>query len=122
VSRVGGGLLYAIGALICHQRPERSFYVAGAQLPVCARCAGLYVGAALGVLAWSLLAGRRTREWPRTRALAVLGIAALPTVVTVGTALTGIGDPPNAWRFGFAVPLGLAGGVIVGAVVSKHLK
>ena len=42
---------YLIGGLVCHQRPERSFHPEGVQMPVCARCAGLYLGAGLGVLA-----------------------------------------------------------------------
>ena len=53
----GGALLsaaaYWLGAIVCHQRPERSFHLAGAQMPVCARCTGLYVSGALGVVfAW----------------------------------------------------------------------
>ena len=43
-------LLYAIGSVICHQRPERSFHLDAVQLPVCARCLGIYVGAAAGTL------------------------------------------------------------------------
>jgi len=27
--------LYAVGSQICHQRPERSFHLFAAQLPVC---------------------------------------------------------------------------------------
>ena len=49
-SSVGYGfalVVYAAGSLICHQRPERSFHLLGAQLPVCARCMGIYVGAAV---------------------------------------------------------------------------
>ena len=42
---------YLIGGVVCHQRPERSFHLHGVQMPVCARCAGLYLGAGLGVLA-----------------------------------------------------------------------
>ena len=42
--------VYLTGSLLCHQRPERSFSLWGAQMPVCARCAGLYLGGALGVL------------------------------------------------------------------------
>ena len=46
---------YAAGSIVCHQIPERSFHIAGVQLPVCARCTGLYAGALAGVawLAWS---------------------------------------------------------------------
>ena len=40
-------VMYAASSLICHQRPERSFYLLGAQLPVCARCMGIYAGAAV---------------------------------------------------------------------------
>ena len=42
--------VYQIGSLICHQRPERSFHLGLALLPVCARCAGIYAGAALTAL------------------------------------------------------------------------
>ncbi len=42
---------YLLGGLICHQRPERSFHPEGVQMPVCARCFGLYLGGGLGVLA-----------------------------------------------------------------------
>ncbi|MGE0461146.1 MAG: DUF2085 domain-containing protein [Vicinamibacterales bacterium] len=122
ISRIAGGLLYTVGSLICHQQPGRSFYLAGAQVPVCARCEGLYVGAALGVLAWIAYGRSRTDEWPRAHALTVLTAAAVPTFATVASALIGLGDPPNEWRFALAIPLGLAGGLVVGAVVSEHLK
>ena len=37
-------VVYALGSFICHQRPERSFRFSGVQVPVCARCEGLYCG------------------------------------------------------------------------------
>src|ERR1044072_7313244 len=37
--------VYAAGGFICHQIPDRSFHWHGAQLAVCARCTGIYVGA-----------------------------------------------------------------------------
>lgn len=37
-------ILYKIGHAICHQIPERSFFVYGKQLPLCARCTGIYLG------------------------------------------------------------------------------
>src|SRR5437867_4112806 len=33
---------YLVGSLLCHQRPERSFFLWGSQMPVCARCMGIY--------------------------------------------------------------------------------
>ena len=29
--------------LICHRKPERSFFIMGHQFPVCARCTGFYI-------------------------------------------------------------------------------
>src|SRR5580658_9209119 len=43
-------LVYAAGSVICHQRPERSFHLLGAQMPVCARCAGIYAGGAVAAI------------------------------------------------------------------------
>ena len=116
------GLAYALGSVVCHQMPERSFHVAGLQLPVCARCTGLYVGAAGGVLAWTSWSAAHPQPWPRRRALWLLASASIPTATTVATAVVGLGDPPNIWRAALAVPLGMAGGVVVGAVTSNHLK
>ena len=45
-----GFAVYLVGGLLCHQRPERSFFLWGSQMPVCARCTGIYVGAAIFVL------------------------------------------------------------------------
>jgi uncharacterized membrane protein len=37
-------------ALVCHQQPERSFFLFGGRVAVCARCLGIYLGTALGLL------------------------------------------------------------------------
>lgn len=122
VTGAGAAVVYAAGSLICHQLPERSFHVAGAQLPVCARCYGLYLGAALGATLWLVVAARRERILPRIPALATLAVVAAPTAVTALTAIAGVFDPPNMWRAGLALPLGAAAGVVVGAAASRHLK
>lgn len=118
----GGGWLYAVGALICHQQPERSFHLAGAQLPVCARCLGLYVGAAVGLVAWTVIARRRRSPWTATHAIVAVSVTGAPTLLTVVTAWLGVADPSNAWRAILALPLGVAGGLVSGAVTTEHLK
>jgi len=47
-----------VGYSICHQIPERSFHLAGKQLPLCARCTGTYLGILTGFLALFLM-----RRW-----------------------------------------------------------
>jgi uncharacterized membrane protein len=37
-------------AVVCHQRPERSFWIFGGSVAVCSRCLGIYLGAAVGLL------------------------------------------------------------------------
>jgi len=113
--------VYAIGGAICHQRPERSYHLWTAQMPVCARCAGIYLGAALAAL--FSVAPRKRRptagDSPRDsgsaaghrfggadRPRALLLIAALPTLATLVYEWT-TGDMPAHWiRTATGVPLG----------------
>jgi uncharacterized membrane protein len=97
--------VYSGAGLICHQRAERSFHLAGVQQPVCARCAGLYVSGAAGALA-AWLSSRRPRAPRRTRAVLVL--AALPTLLSVTIELAGLAHPSNVVRAVCALPLGAA--------------
>ena len=41
--------LLAVGSAVCHQDPAHSFYVFGQQMPLCARCTGMYLGALLSL-------------------------------------------------------------------------
>ena len=75
---------YLVGSLICHQRPDRSFRPWGVQMPVCARCAGLYLGAAVGaLLAWVRRPAGRGTARTASRALRMMVLAAaVPTGAT----------------------------------------
>jgi uncharacterized membrane protein len=108
--------VYQVGALICHQRPERSFHLAGIQMPVCARCFGLYAAGAAGLLiAWGV---RSVWSMPRSRE--VLAVAALPIAISVGLEWMGLVATTNLVRSMTALPLGLAAGFVVIAVLGEH--
>jgi uncharacterized membrane protein len=115
------GLTYAFGSLICHQRPERSFHINAAQLPVCARCFGLYAGAALGFLIRGLTptvplldAARGALSESRRAGLrAALVASAIPTAITWGGEMLALWSPANVTRFIAALPLGAAVAVTV---------
>jgi uncharacterized membrane protein len=99
-------VVYAGSSRICHQRPERSFHIASTQMPVCARCAGLYVtGAAGALLGWLF-----SRRLPLRRRQLLLLAAALPTAVTWTLEWLGIMPFTNIVRALAALPLGLAAG------------
>lgn len=101
--------VYAAGSHVCHQRPERSFHIAGHKMPVCARCTGLYVSAAaavpLAVLLAAPLSARRAR-W-------ILLAAALPTLVTWTLEYAGVMPFGNVARAVAALPLGFAAAWLV---------
>lgn len=125
VSALLAGLTYLIGSVLCHQRPERSFHLAGAQLPVCARCTGLYVGGAIGVVAWVMWRRHRSETTARVdakSAMRLMLIAAAPTAFTVATAVVGIWDLSNAGRAALALPLGMVAGALLAAVASNDLS
>jgi uncharacterized membrane protein len=98
-------VIYTASSRICHQRPERSFSLAGTQLPVCARCFGLYFAGALGAV--TALAMRRRLSLPFR---GVLAVAAIPTAVTWGAEVAGLMPFSNTARAVAALPLGLVGG------------
>jgi uncharacterized membrane protein len=102
---VVGSLVHAAAAVVCHQRPERSFQPGGRRFPVCARCAGLYLAGAFGALAGWIGRPRVPR-----RGRLFLAAAALPTVITLAVEWAGLGAPSNLIRATAAVPLGAAAG------------
>lgn len=59
-----GGIVYAIGDMLCHQEAARSFFLNGSQLPFCIRDVGLLIGLVAGlavVLRESMKSGEKKR-------------------------------------------------------------
>ena len=116
--------VYVVGGVVCHQQPTRSFSLWDTQIPVCARCSGLYALAPLGFVlalgsgeprADSRRSTERSRTGWSTRALRmVLLLAAVPTLATVGGELIGFLHPSNLARAVSAVPLGVSVPWVVG--------
>jgi uncharacterized membrane protein len=65
----------AIGYAVCHRIAERSYDIGGRELPLCARCTGMYLGAFAGLI----YLGRKGRrgKFPPGRIWVVLGVFAL---------------------------------------------
>ena len=103
--------LYALGSYICHQRPERSFHVFAAQLPVCARCVGIYAGGAAGLLLTrsARLERRLVTISPRT----VIVTGAIPTLLTLLAEWGAVWSVGNGVRAGAGTLLGVAVAFVV---------
>jgi len=110
--------VYATGHVVCHQLPLRSFHVWGVSLPVCARCTGVYAGAAATAIALTV---GRWRPSAVTRATTVdpkvvLLAALVPTAVTLVFEWTTGTMPANWIRALAGVPLGAAVAWAIGMV------
>jgi len=96
-------------ALICHQRPERCFFIFGAPVAVCARCVGIYLGAAVGLL---LQTSRRI-------AVRWLMIAAAINTLDAMSELAGLHGNWMLVRFAFGMMLGAAGAMLIASSVAR---
>jgi uncharacterized membrane protein len=97
-------------AVACHQMPERSFHLFGHPLAVCARCAGLYAGFALGLLAYPLARPLASRRAP---ARAWLVAAALPAAADFTLGFAGLWENTHPSR--------ALTGALLGAVAALYV-
>jgi uncharacterized membrane protein len=112
-------LIYAAGSIVCHQLPERSYHWHGAQLAVCARCTGLYLGACSAALlaplppsiyvAWAN--SRKRIGW-------LLAGGGLPIAATVAAEWLGIWTPSADVRAVTGVIAGVAGAIIIAGALN----
>jgi uncharacterized membrane protein len=77
-----GDLLFRLYTPLCHQRPERSFFVCGHQVAFCHRCAAMYTAIVVAGLLFALL-----RRRLRPTSLKVAGWLLLPMLLDGGTHL-----------------------------------
>jgi len=100
---IAAGIYRAFGT-ICHQRPERSFFLDGHKLAVCSRCTGLYVGFLFTLLVYPLIRSLRTISTPDRKGLF---LAALPLAVDFSLTFFGIWENTHTSRLLTGLLLGI---------------
>ncbi len=95
-------------ALVCHQDPERSFWIAGAPIAICVRCLGIYLGVGSGAFL------RVSREL----ALKLCAIAAALNVLDVLAEAARLHGNLPLPRF----LLGLTAGIALGALLRASFR
>ena len=91
-------MIYEISGLICHQLPERSIFIGGAQLPLCARCTGIY-GSIFIFFLYFLLRKRFRADYPPRLPLLIFTVCCLaPFMYDGGSAYMGIHATNNLTR------------------------
>ncbi len=93
-------------ALVCHQRPERCFWIFGAPIAVCARCLGIYIGAAIGLLV-------------RTSQRLAIRLVVVASAINLLDGLAEVAGLHGNWlelRFVLGLALGASAGIWVASV------
>ena len=96
-------------SLVCHQQPERSFYLFGSPVAVCARCLGIYLGATVGLL---LQTSRRI-------ALRLLIVIAALNLFDGVAESVGLHGNLMTLRFVLGVALGAAGALLISSSLPR---
>lgn len=121
-----GWLLFLLYKPLCHQRPERSFFICGHQVAFCHRCAAMYTSIFLAGLLFGLL-----RRWVRPAALKIGGLLLLPMLLDGGShliddltgwGLRGGGDGIGSLNFMLRMLTGILVGVAVMLVLYPRLE
>ncbi len=87
--------LYLLFKPTCHQRPDRSFFLWGHKMAVCARCTGIYTSLLFwGTIFGILLALKKVKPLP----LWGLALLLLPTAIDGGTQLIDLRESTNLLR------------------------
>jgi uncharacterized membrane protein len=95
---------------LCHQLPERSFFIAGHPFAVCARCTGIYAGFAAAAAFYPLARALRRIDTPPRK---WLFIAAAPLAVDFAIEFSGIWHNTHSSR--------LVTGALLGAVTVFYI-
>lgn len=112
----GAGPIYLAFAPLCHQDAARSLALGGAQLPVCARCSGLYLGGAIGLLLGLGLLGR----FPRLHASLLL--LAAPSAIDAFLPWVGLSGLGNVPRLLISVPAGCVAGLFLAVGIADLFR
>ena len=98
-----GLTIYRAFSYVCHQIPERSFFIAEHQFAVCARCTGLYAGFTVATVVYPLVRSLRQTEAPKRK---WLFLAAAPLAIDFAVGFFGIWNNTHSSRFATGALLG----------------
>jgi uncharacterized membrane protein len=108
------GALWGVGYTVCDQIPSHSFFIDGQQLPLCARCTGIYLGFLVGLLGMALLGKLRASRLPPRPVTLLLLLAILAMAADgMNSVLGSLPGTPQAYEPSNTIRLatGMAAGI-----------
>lgn len=101
--------------LMCHGRIERSLELFGVPMPICARCAGIYLGLMAGLAAFWLV------QFVSEKAFRIAAfVAVTPLAIDGLTQLSGLRESTNELRIATGLIAGLAFGLWILSAVGPR--
>ncbi|XRO77580.1 DUF2085 domain-containing protein [Methanocaldococcus sp. 10A] len=88
--------IYTIYSPICHQLPQRSYFIFNHKMAVCARCFGIYTGVLIGMLIYPFIKKLNDSKLPHKKYLI---ISLIPMAIDGTTQLIGLRESFNELRF-----------------------
>lgn len=104
--------IYTFGDVWCHQKNERSFFINGNQMPICARCFGIFLGVPIGIC-FSILSKTKIDKNIHKKFLIPLISGYSPLAVDEAGQLAGLWHSTNVLRILTGTFAGLAFGFIL---------
>ncbi len=98
-----GLTVYRAFSYVCHQIPERSFFLSGHPFAVCSRCTGLYAGFTVATLLYPFVCSLRQTEAPKRK---WLFLAAAPLAIDFALGFFEIWENTHTSRFATGALLG----------------
>ncbi|MBI5828704.1 MAG: DUF2085 domain-containing protein, partial [Chloroflexi bacterium] len=118
----------AVGYAVCHRIDGRSFHIGNVQLPLCARCTGIYLGVVLGVAAMVAAGRGRAGALPPLRVIITLilfivlmGLDGANSFLTLLPRLPHVYEPQNWLRLVTGTLDGVAMAVLIFPMFNQTL-
>jgi uncharacterized membrane protein len=105
---------YIFGDLLCHQKPERSFFLNGNQMPFCSRCTAIWVGLTIG-LTLMLFYVIELNE----RFMAIVILSLVPIGIDGIGQLLGFWESTNLIRVITGLIVGVPVGCAIGVIIDE---
>jgi len=111
-----------IGYAVCHQLPERSIFIDGKQLPVCARDTGIYIGSLISLLFILFSRNRKSNAIPLPSISFLFVFFMLLLTVDGVTSYLGLRETTNAIRLATGLLVGISLPLFLYPLLNDNLR
>lgn len=112
---------FYLGKAICHQMPERTFFIDGHYLPLCARCTGIYIGIFSSLLFLAVTKKFGSNQIPSINISIVLLLFLFPLIIDGFGSYLGLYSTNNVIRLLTGIMFGATLPIFVVPLVTRSM-